>query len=547
MNRRYRPNRRTNSHTLPVIALVLVLLSLCAGAVWMWGESVMLYFKGQTITRIDNSEANANLDQLMRDISGDKSRLLAMAEEYPTRLGWIKDDTTRRQFLWFLVERLIDNGLWDEALKILPEVESIATPEGLDRLAEAALARQDYELELRLDAQLLELIVDKPAYTKMLLRCIRRQAETYSYKKQDHDRAVSVIACLDRENVRGRLADPKLAPEAADLQLMRYDLSVVKDPHLLQIVRGILREAHWPACPATSRLMLEEAISMLEENKNLAPEGLREVEKTLLRCRDSMLEYPDREHRLPLCYLKLGEVRFRLGNYDGCVEALTLAVAFAEGYGELDTETEVGIRSMRSRANEARGATEALTEDCRFLRDNAPDPKEKYRAICILAGQTSGMERVQLLTQAWDLLGEDPSLAENGGFTRSRIAHELAAYYQEKQDYNKAIEWERTYVELVEKENPDFADGRYLRARYNLALLYRKAKQDGKASAILVQTARTIEQMPEADRARLDAAAPKIYIEVMRELARTYLLMGETKLAKEVCKKARIDLPEKVR
>ena len=63
--------------------------------------------------------------------------MLELAENSRSRLGWIKNADTQRQFRWLLLSRLVDKGQWQEAVRILPEVETLAPVEGLDRMAAA--------------------------------------------------------------------------------------------------------------------------------------------------------------------------------------------------------------------------------------------------------------------------------------------------------------------------------------------------------------------------------------------------------------------------
>ena len=58
---------------------------------------------------------------------------------------------------------------------------------------------------------------------------------------------------------------------------------------------------------------------------------------------------------------------------------------------------------------------------------------------------------------------------------------------------------------------------------------------------------RAIEGMSEEERARLDAADSTLYKTAVREFARTYLFTGDKDLAKQVIRKIRESLPEKVR
>lgn len=545
MYRRYRPNRKSSNHALPLTAIGLTVAALLLWGIYAKGNDIIRFFEGETVIVPDNSEANANLEKLLADLSGDKSRLLELAENSRARLGWIGSEDTRRQFRWFLMCRLVDRDLWDEAVRILPEVESLAPAEGLDRLAQAALNHEDFELQLRLDRQLQEKLSAAPDQTALLLRSIRRTAET-CIRMHRNDEAVKAISRLDTPAVLARLSSPELAAEAAALQMMRADASGVKEP-VLQMVRNILEQAKWPLCPATSQLMLEEVSTALRDNPNLSQTALREIESKLLRCRDSMLEYPDKEHRLPQCYTMLGELRYRLGNYDGCAQALSLAGAFAEGYGEMTPELQTRLCLIRSRANEARGAVSEAMEDCQYLLEHATDPVELFRCLSFLATHSEGSEKMELLTRCWDMLRENPRLASSEEADRSRIASELAEYYKGKEDFASATRWVRESMRLVEEAHPDLTDGKALQARMELALIQRKAREDLAAVRQLRDVVRAMEQMSPEDRAKLDAANPRLYKNAVREFARTYLVMGDRSMAKDVIKKIKESLPEKVR
>ena len=545
MNRRYRPPRKKGNHTVPLIAVGLTLGALALWGLFAKGKDIILFFKGETIVVASNEEANANLSRLLADLSGDKSRLLELAENSRARLGWITNADTQRQFRWFLMSRLVDKGLWQEAVKILPEVESLAPAEGLDRLAVAAAEHGDYELQLRLDKGLQDKLVNSPEHTELLLRSIRRSAET-CIRMQNNDEAVKAIARLDAPNVLARLREPELAAEAAALQMMRANVCAVKDP-VLQMTRNILEQAKWPLCPATSQLMIEEVTTALRDNPNLPQHTLKEIEAKLLRCLEAMLAYPDKERKLPQCYLLLGELRHRTGNHDGCAQALTLAAAFAEGYGEMSPDLQVRIARIRSRANEARGNAQEAVRDYRYLLDFEKDPAEIMRVVTYLATHTDGEEKIQLLTRSWDMMQKNPELVKKDSDFRSRTAHELAAYYSSKQDYANALNWVQECTRMVEEQNPDLTTGKTLRARLNLALAQRKANQDLPCFRTLRSIQSSIDQMSEEDKGRLEQAEQGLYRTTMRELSRTCLLLGDKTTAKAFARKIREDLPEKVR
>ncbi len=545
MNRRYRPPRKKSNHTVPLAAAGLTLGALMLWGLFAKGQDIITFFKGQTIIVPSNEEANANLERLLADLAGDKARLLELAENSRSRLGWIKNADTQRQFRWLLLSRLVDKGQWQEAVRILPEVETLAPVEGLDRMAVAAVEHGDYGLQLRLDHQLQDKIMNDPEHTALLLRSIRRTAET-CIRMQNNDEAVKAIARLDSPGVLARLASPELAAEAADLQMLRARVCAVKDP-VLQMTRNILEQAKWPLCPATSQLMLEEVTNALRDNPNMPAHTLKDIESKLLRCRDAMLEYPDKEHRLPTCYLLLGELRHRIGNHEGCSQALSLAAAFAEGYGEMTPELQTRIARIRSRANEARGNVQEAVNDYRYLLDHESDPAEVMRVLTFLATHTDGEEKIKLLSRSWEMLLSNPNLVKKDDDYRSRIAHELADYYTSKQDYENALKWVQECTRMVEEVNPDLTTGKTLRARYNLAMAQRKANQDLVSFRTLRAIQNSIDQMSDEDKSRLEQAEKGLYRSTIRELSRGCLLLGDKTTAKTFARKIGENLPEKVR
>ncbi len=546
MYRRYKPRRTNNSHVIPMTAIGLTAAALLLWGIYAKGSDIYHFFEGKTVVVADNSEANANLDRLMADLSGDKPRLLELAGNEKTRLGWIKDVNTRRQFRWFLLCRLIDLDQWEEAVRILPEVETLATVEGLDRIAEAARKHEDYELQLRLDRELQDKAVHSAEQTALLLRSIRRTVETCIRMNRKDAAASVILSRLGTPAVMARLVAPELAAEAAELQMLCADLSDVKEP-VLQMVRNTLEKAKWPLCPATSRLMLEEVSNTLRDNPNLSTTSLREIEGKLLHCRDAMLEYPDREHRLPKCYMMLGELRYRLGNHDGCAQALALAAAFAEGYGDMTPDFQVKLCRVRSRANEARGAVDEAMADYRFLLEHETDPAEVFRYLTYIATHCEGEEKVNTLIRCWDMLGKDGKLAQADNMSRASIARELAQYYTGRQDYTNAIRWVGECLKMTEEAHPDLTDGKVLRARLEHAIIQRKAMRDMPALRQIRDVVQAIDRMSDEDEAKLKAADARLYKDAIREFSRSHLLLGDRTTAQNLVKKIRENLPEKVR
>lgn len=543
MQRRYRKNRKQSNHALPAVAIGITLAALAIGGLFYKGEDILLYFKGQTIVVHSNKEANDNLSRLLSDLSGDKARLLELAENSSARLGWIENVDTRRQFRWFLMMRLVEKGQWDEALRILPEVESLAPVEGLNSLAQAALEHEDYELQLRLDAQLQNKLMNLPDRTALLLQSIRRYAETCIRMKRNDD-AVHAITRLDAPAIMARLAAPHLATEAASLQMLRANICGVPEP-VLQNVRNILEQAKWPLCPATSQLMLQEVSNALRDNPNIPSNSLKEIEEKLMRCRDSMLEYPDKEHKLPVCYTLLGEIRFRLQDYPGCAQALSLAAAFAEGYGEMTPDLQVKLRRLSSRANEARGAVSEAVQDCRYLLEHEKDSAEVLRCITFMGKHAEGEEKMELLMRCWNMMQENPALADNA--RKEEIIRELSSWYMQKEDYTNAAKWIEQSTRLIVANHPVLTDGKALQARLDLALVQRKAMLDTTAMRKLRDLKKEIDQMSDEDRAKLDAAAPKLYKSIVREFARSCLLVGDKTTAKALARSIKESIPEKKR
>lgn len=545
MYRRYRPNRKNTNYTIPVAALGIVAAALLLWVVWAKGEAIVNFFEGETIYYADNTEANNNLSRLLADLSGDKAQLLSLAENSTARLGWIKDETTRRQFRWFLLSRLLDKGLWEEAVSILPEVEDLASLPNLDRLAEAALQHEDYELQLRLDQRLQDIAISQPGETEILLRSIRRTAET-CIKMHKSEEAVKVISRLDAPAILARFSTPQLAAEAADLQMMRADVSTVKE-HALQLVRNILEQAQWPPCLATSRLMLEEVSTALQDNPSLTQASLKEIETKLLHCRDALLDYSDREHKLPQCYLTLGELRLRMENYDGCAQALTLANAFAEGYGQSTLDWQLQVSRLRARANMARGAKVEALEDCRYLAEHEKSPEGLMMALTYLSANVTGQEREQALARLWTAMQSQPKATKADKVERARIASEIAKLNADSGAKEQAVKWGVEAMKAAQEAYPDLSDGKALRASLTLALLQRKKGDDVLAMRRLRDIVKVIESMDEDLRKKLNAMDPKLYSTAVREYARTCLLTGDRSLAKLIISKIKEGLPEKQR
>ena len=411
---RRRPRRRaTASHTLPLLAILTIIAALLCGLYLLYGSKVKAMFVTPPPTIVySNKQANDNLEKLLGDLAGNKSTLLQLTDNSRSRLGWIKDPVTRRRMRWILMERLIDLHEWQAAMQILPSVEELATEEQLDRLAVAALMHNDLELQLRLDRRLQELAMHSPSKVRLQLRSIRRTVET-SLKLKRADEAIKAIARLELPSTQARLTDPLDASEAASLLMICADLSEVKEP-VLQKVRNVLEAANWPSCPATAKLIIEEVSGTVRDNPRLSEVAMREIEGKLIKSRDSMFDATEDSYLLPQCYSLLGDLRYRMKDYDGCVSALAMATALAEGYATLTPELKIRLTRLRSRANEQRGAMDEALMDCRILAESDPDPKERLRSLMLLAAHAQGDDKVARLQQCWELIAKNEKLSQIG-------------------------------------------------------------------------------------------------------------------------------------
>lgn len=553
MYRRYKPKRKNTSHALPITAVLFTVASLLIWGIFTKWDDMVRYVKGDTIVVKDNTEANKNLEALLADLSGDRPRLIKLAEDRNKRLGWIAGDETRRRFLWVLVSRLVDEGEWMTAKPIVPEVEAIAPVEGLDRIAALAKEKKDFDFQLKLDKQLQNRLVNEPVETTpLLLNSIRRYVDTCEQMDKKNE-AYQAMDMLKRSQVNARLkANPEQAVEAAALKLRCAEVSGALQAEWDE-VRNLLEGAGWPSCPATGKLLLNEAAQSLK-NTNRTKQELQAIQANLLKALDSMLKYPDTERRLPECYTMLGDVCYRLGQHEACVQYITLSDAFARGYGVRDDELktmELKHRRMRARANEARGAIAEAMVDYRYLLDNEKDQAEVFKSLSFLATHAQGEEKILLLKRCWDMLKKNEALAKSSQWSFAQIAKEIADFYVAQKSYAEAISWVKECVRIVEVTNPDLTDGRALRARLNLALIERKTERnDGHAVERIKLVVRAIEQMDEESRAKLDAVDAKLYNDAVREFSRTYLVMGgkyNEKIARQVIRKIKEPLPTKIR
>jgi hypothetical protein len=117
----------------------------------------------------------------------------------------------------------------------------------------------------------------------------------------------------------------------------------------------------------------------------------------------------------------------------------------------------------------------------------------------------------------------------------------------QKEDYINAAKWIEQSTRLIVANHPVLTDGKALQARLDLALVQRKAMLDTTAMRKLRDLKKEIDQMSDEDRAKLDAAAPKLYKSIVREFARSCLLVGDKTTAKALARSIKESIPEKKR
>ncbi len=567
MYRRYKPKRKNTSQVLPIVAVSLTLVGLLTWGYFAKGDDIASAFEVETIVVTDDTEANKNLSDLMADLSGDRKTLLKLAEDRKRRLGWIRSEEARGRVLWFLVNRLLDEGEWQTARPLVKELSSNMIPvEGLDRIAEVFYRQGEYDDQLKLEFILQErLLTGTEDKMPVLLRSLSRYVETCALMDKKNE-AYEVLNVLRRDQVRARLKkNPEVVVNAATLMLRCIEVSGAQSTENDE-VRVLLQQAEWPACPSTGKLLLSDAVKNLR-NPNASPDQLTKIKQSLLKSLGSLLRFPDNDSRLYECYSALGKVCFRLKDYDACVQYLTLSDAFARGYGINENklkELELEHCRLRARANEARGALDEAIIDYRhllaaeteLLQTGKAKPADVFTCLSFLAEHTEGEEKIELLKRSWTMLHENESLLKDSKLSYADIAAYIADYYVGKEEYSEAINWVKESVTIQESAYPDLsapnlADGKVLRARMRLALIERKTeKHDAAASERLKLIVRAIEQMDDDTRAKLNEADPGLYKEAVREFSRTYLLMGgkyNERLARQVIRKIKESLPAKTR
>lgn len=546
IHRRFTPRKKHNKNNIPIVVGSVVILGLLL-FLYNKRETITSWFRPQIQQVVSNTEANARLDRLMNSLAGDRVTVLELARDYTARVGWIKDVKTRLRFEWILMNRLIEIGEWDEALKILPEVISIAQTPQIETLAEEAMEHGDYVLQLKLEDTIQKNLSDSSSKENIayLLRSLQRSVAT-GLKLQNKNDVLKRVTLLDKPAIQARIETQEQAAEAAALQLQRADLSEVKEPVYVQ-VKALLKAHNWPPCRATSLLLIQEVRSTLATESSLKPEALRDLASKMSHCIKSMLETGELSKSLPSCYMMLGDILYRLGDSASCTKALSLAASFAEGFNELTPEVRLKIARIRSRALLAQNELAQAKEDLKYLAEKDTDPIEQIRALLQLCESAEGGERESLSLRCWEALEKAPASFENREARMAEIANDLADEFMTKQQYKSAAVWYERALKLSQSLYPDTTDGHVLKARFNLGKVHLKAKNDGLAAKQLLAVIRAVEAFNEAERDSFDKANPNLYKQAVRELSRAYLLMKERDLARQVIKKIGEALPNATR
>lgn len=557
MYRRYRPKRKNSGHALPIAAVSLTLITLLIWGYFAVGNDIADYFKGKTVVVADASEANGKMNSLMADLFGSRQQLLELAEKRHSRFGWIENATTRQQLTWTLVSRLVDEGEWNTAKPIVPEVASIIPLDGLERIAIFLQKKGETVDQVVIEEMLQKRISDETVNAETLPLLVG-SVSRYAVACSDKNKVYSALDSFRRIEVKTLLKGrPDLVVQVATLMLNHGTEDMDTE------ASNLLDEAGCPDCPASAELQLKQAERALE-NKKCSNELLNRIHATLNKVQAILLLYPDTKKLLPKCYSKLGEVCFRLGKYDDCVKYLTLSDAFARGYGI--SEDQLSAQQLehtrtRAQANAARGAIAEAVVDYRYLLEHETDQAAIFKSLTFIAEHSQGEERISLLMRCREMLLATPELAKHCPWSLADITKEIADFYIAADKYEEALPWVRETLTMVEAAHTnetdgkiDLSDGLVLRARLSLALLERKTeKRDEQALERIKLVVRAIETMDKEDkeaRAKLEEADPKLYKDAVREFARTYLVMGgkyNEKLAREVIKKIKESLPSKVR
>ncbi len=544
---RRKSRRRSSNHFwLPILTIATLVVAACLGLYFLYENKIKVLLEGQPpIIEYSDVEANANLTKLLGELSGSKSQLLELQDEWRAQLGWIKDDKTRKQFLWILMSRLMDKGEWERALRILPEVEHLASIEQINRLAVLAQQNNDLELQMRLDQRLQDLAMQNSTKVDLLLRSIQRTTETAIRLKRTDD-ALKALARLEVPAIQARLTRPEDAALAAYLLMQQAEISAVKEP-ILQKVRNILEAARWPDSPVTAQLIVQEASNAMRDNPAMDEARMRDILEKLSVSRDSMLGAKSEARFLPECYFMMGDLSYRLGDYEAAASALDMALAFAKGYQKLSPEQHIAIIRLQFLVNDARGAVEEALLACRYLLEHDTDEQQKLRYLMFLAGKTEGEEKNKHLLTTWDILAEDAALAESNRAYRVRIARELSDYFKAQEKYSDAITWYKALLQLTQETHTELLDGLLFEMRIELALMQRKQELDTTARNGLQAIVSEIESLDEESRDTLDKNKPNLYKTAVRELSRTYLLMGDSTTSRKLSRTIREGLPSKKR
>lgn len=492
MYRRYRPKNKKSNQTLPIVAVSLTLTGLLVWGYFSKWDDIVRYVKGETKYLADNSEANARLDKLIKSLYTDESALIALVDkttDYNECMGWIKDDESRQLVRWALICRLVDVGDWERVKRLVlvvdennpngakvisPNLIKTAPIDSLDRISSLASRKEGDKLfRKELDKSILNRMLheDSTAATAPYrLNALRRYLATCKdlavtdgsvsapeLKNESHE------IVRPQLNVSGFISDLKtckIQAEAASFVMEWLDFyGGAKDDVISKIIKPLLTSGTrggavtYVESPALGRLRLMEATEAFKTSSG-DEKALRDYYNALIEVRSMLLMAPDRDNKLAECYYCLGDVCFRLGEYEPqkyreSVDNLTLSEHCLKIDGVSDNTPSADmlkLRELRARANHKMGAkySASSASDDHYIfrhRADALDAADEEK-LAFLADNGTDAERKAFLDRCRTYFKSNEA-------TGIKVLPVLIKHSQGEEKKNLI----NTCVELLDKKN----------------------------------------------------------------------------------------------